>query len=480
MKNNKGFAISGMLYGILILFLVLIFSILSLLSTRKFLVDKLKQEVLEKLHSDDFSNNQKIDISGASVPVLSSGMIPVIYDEEKESWVKASFESEYNQNWYNYGEKKWANVVTVTESSREAYLYADVGEPIMEKDILTYFVWVPRFRYQIFTDIETVEIVDVLNSNEQIISVSFEGKEEPKSFGNHKGEWLTHPAFTFGSTEVDGFWVGKFQSSNVENSSVNDSSKAITIKPNVPSWRGIQVANAFVASQSMTEENNTYGLSSTMDSHMMKNMEWGAVSYLALSIYGQGEEIIRNNNSSTYITGCAASTQNGNSYSGCQNAYDTEIGVLASTTGNIYGIYDMSGSWQYVMAVVSQKDSNFPISGQNINENSGFAGNLSDGTSVEGIAFPEGKYYDLYAYGNTYQELEDYKRGKLGDATLELGNFSKGTSSWYGSTARFVSDTGIWFVRGGKSISPSSIFTFDRYGGGSAENMSFRVVLLEP
>ena len=56
---------------------------------------------------------------------------------------------------------------------------------------------------------------------------------------------------------------------------------------------------------------------------------------------------------------------------------------------------------------------------------------------------------------------------------------SKGKSSWYESTARILSNTGIWLVRGGKAISPSNIFVFDRYNGDSAENISFRVVLLE-
>ena len=477
MKNNKGFAISGMLYGILILFLVLVFSILSLLSTRKFLVDKLKQEVLEKLHSEDFENNQKIDSSGASVPEISNNMIPITYDENEKRWVKASYESEYNQNWYNYSEKKWANAVTVTEASREKYLYAEAGEPIMEADILTYFVWVPRFRYQLFSEVSEIQVKDSLDSNVQIISIAFEGKTDPKSFGTHKDEWLTHPAFTFGDKEVNGFWVGKFAASNLEKVNINDPAKEITIKPNVPSFRGIQIANAFLASQEMTKSNNIYGFSSTMDSHVMKNMEWGAIAYLSSSIYGKEEEI-RNNNSSTYTTGCAASVQNGAEFSGCQNAYDTEIGVLASTTGNIYGIYDMSGFWQYVMGVLAEEEGT-PMSGLTENGNSGFAGKIASGTSVEGIPFPESKYYDLYAYGITFQELEDYKRGKLGDATLELGNFSKGKSSWYESTARILSNTGIWLVRGGKAISPSNIFVFDRYNGDSAENISFRVVLLE-
>ena len=51
MKNNKGFAISGILYGILILFLFLLLLILGNLQSRKVLFDKQKAEVLDKLES---------------------------------------------------------------------------------------------------------------------------------------------------------------------------------------------------------------------------------------------------------------------------------------------------------------------------------------------------------------------------------------------------------------------------------------------
>lgn len=41
--NKKGFAVSGMIYAILVLFLILVFSILSILGSRKLTFDKLKK-----------------------------------------------------------------------------------------------------------------------------------------------------------------------------------------------------------------------------------------------------------------------------------------------------------------------------------------------------------------------------------------------------------------------------------------------------
>lgn len=51
--NNKGFAISGILYSVLLLFLVLILLILNNFQARKVLFDKQKSNVLEKLEERD-------------------------------------------------------------------------------------------------------------------------------------------------------------------------------------------------------------------------------------------------------------------------------------------------------------------------------------------------------------------------------------------------------------------------------------------
>lgn len=49
-KNNKGFAVSGILYAILILFLMLLLMILANFQSRKILFDKQKASVYEKLN----------------------------------------------------------------------------------------------------------------------------------------------------------------------------------------------------------------------------------------------------------------------------------------------------------------------------------------------------------------------------------------------------------------------------------------------
>ena len=86
---------------------------------------------------------------------------------------------------------------------------------------------------------------------------------------------------------------------------------------------------------------------------MMKDSEWGAVVYLAQSSFGRdGLEITKNdyytNNESpfkTIVTGLASSDSSSIGTQSLSNvsAYNTEAGMKGSTTGNITGIYDLSG-----------------------------------------------------------------------------------------------------------------------------------------
>ena len=110
----------------------------------------------------------------------------------------------------------------------------------------------------------------------------------------------------------------------------------------------------------MNDNGNRYGFTSNVDTHMMKNSEWGSVAYLSQSKYGKlgntnfsgtNKEIYQNK-SDQFITGCSyGSPSNTNTDYGCHYTYEKEItGTGASTTGTIYGIYDMSGgAWEYVM-----------------------------------------------------------------------------------------------------------------------------------
>ncbi len=203
------------------------------------------------------------------------------------------------------------------------------------------------------------------------------------------------------------------------------------------------------------------------ESHMMKNTEWGAVAYLSHSQYGVNTEVYINNNS-TYLTGCGGDTADASESSSCLNAYGSKAdGVYnQSTTGNISGIFDMSGgAWEYVM-------------GYNTSLGTGGSSGI---TSLYLDFFTNNewdKYYDKYTSGSAV----DYNNRILGDATGEMGPFymSKNyRSSWYSDLAYFVPPNIPWFNRGG-AYSPAEtagMFSFNRDSGGSGTYVSFRVVL---
>ena len=356
-----------------------------------------------------------IDTSGANSPVLASNMIPVYYDEINNVWKKADVNNkDSSYQWYSYnstGDKKgmWANAVTVKEANRQTYLNANVGTPISMDDITTMWVWIPRFNA-----VTPSNYNGGTKANPGAIDVTFVKQNEPAI-----------DAFTFGDKELSGFWYGKFEISHTtlaSNKTKNNlgctnetcsNANGIIIKPNVNSLRNNNVSNLFFASRSMEQTGNSFGfVNIEVDTHMSKNNEWGAVAYLTQSIYGRCTsnttctEVGINNNTS-YITGIGDKPSSTAS-SVKTNTYNTISEKNASTTGNIYGIYDMSGgAWEYVMGVYSKTISN-----------SGFS------------SLPDNKYYNNYT------------------ATSYTGHAISETKGWYNDQSFSVYfSVSPWFIR---------------------------------
>ena len=124
---------------------------------------------------------------------------------------------------------------------------------------MAYLVWIPRYKYRLF-NVEAAVVA------EQEIEIVFEDRNILKSNGSNNGEWLTHPAFTFGNKEQSGFWVAKFETTG--------SDITPTSKPNVESLRSQNIGTQFATSQKFNNE-ATYGLTNETDAHMMKIMDWG-------------------------------------------------------------------------------------------------------------------------------------------------------------------------------------------------------------
>ena len=379
-------------------------------------------------------------------------------------------------------------------------------EIIPEDAIESYFVWIPKYRYQLWDLGEYDELTEIDESKVHEIPIIFGDYNtsdsvngecttpmESGATGNCEvGDYMTHPAFL--SIPSKGFWVGKFETgyngaTTTEEAEQNivDSNKII-VKPNVYSWRGIQVANAFYTS---------YDYQRNLDSHMMKNTEWGAVAYLQHSAYGS-QTSVRINNNSSYLTGYQANNEPTCGYTGtsencnifcsdgsCNSVYPNSN--LASTTGNITGIFDMSGgAHEYVMSAMMNNEGKL-ISGNNVTYNSGFNGICMDGTSMDvGKEFPNNKYYDVYLYST---KETNYLNRILGDATGELAPFYDNTplgknyfrisSSWYDDIGHTSLSTSSFISRGAAFVDGklAGIFGFFPWPGEVIDNVSFRLVL---
>ena len=254
-------------------------------------------------------------------------------------------------------------------------------------------------------------------------------------------DYYVHPAFTNNvdlggwDSELTGIWVGKYESSRSDAGTTADNpgtSEKIAVVPGVTSWRNTTIGDMYDYAKAY---------STNLNSHMLKNSEWGAVAYLTHSQYGRNGHEVTINNSSNYITGSAGNSVSADADVGTTSDYWSTQGVLASSTGNVYGIYDLSGgAYEYVASYFANGD--FSLAG------SAFTNNISNNLST------------------VYWETT----GKLGDATTE-------TESWNYDASYFIELNGPFSARGGNCSngSDTGVFCFSRNIGNGGNDGSFRL-----
>ena len=261
--------------------------------------------------------------------------------------------------------------------------------------------------------------------------------------------------------------------------------------------------DAYRISKVLTESGNIYGLnSSSTDSHLMKNSEWGAVSYLSQSKYGlDGTNIVinsvylNNTTKSVYaVTGCASSTADASAVSTTIGALNNRTqsgvyvwtqknGTAASSTGTIYGIYDMSGgTWERTAGLVNNGNSNLTTYGSQV------IADLNNGKSTRYITvYPHDSSKDNTSISNTDANLNTanqanyVKNTKIyGDGIRETSTAGTGKSSWYSDYSYFAGLFHPFFTRGGNygDTSGAGLFSFTRGNGASAYATGFRSVLV--
>ncbi len=386
-----------------------------------------------------------IGLDGANSPRLLKGMTPIVWNEDGTIWEETIDinESEY-QNWFDYDRKQWANAQTADGS---------------------YWVWIPRFAYQIESGYQlssggkiNIVFLDGVSDEPSIKDDSIKVEKVPEYDDNNSQiNYVVHPAFNFSNPEDDpnpiaGFWVAKFEPSG----SGND----IKIVPGVKPLVNQNMKSQYDSARAM-ENDSKFGWKYTpIDTHMMKNIEWGAVTYLTNSRFGQDTHVAINS---------------ADSYSDVRTGggeYDAYMeNTDQSTTGTIYGIYDMSGGmWERTMAnlLTCEDDTCERTRVTNIESSSSV-----DGFDQAYLNSIEPKYIDEY---------KQYDETMFGDAVYETSSDSSGSNSWYNEYSSFPhlnvdgSYSGRpWFHRGGRyDDTAAGVFSFGSTAGISGSHRSIR------
>lgn len=151
--------------------------------------------------------------------------------------------------------------------------------------------------------------------------------------------------------------------------------------------------------------------------------------------------------------------------------------MLASTTGNTYGVYDMSGgASEYTMGNIVSPDGTQMMSGYTTINNSGYTGiiyNEGNYTSYIGeYSYPDSKYYDQYSFGTSANQRQ---RSKLGDSIKEINNDNYG---WYNNYNYIALNNYPWFTKGGAyNSSYAGLFFSYNATGNYAYNLSTRLII---
>lgn len=423
---------------------------------------------------------QLADQTDANAPVLDQNMIPVRYDEGQREWVKADIRNLAVDPWYNYEDQMWANAVTVWEENLKTYQNASVGAVIPMEKIRTMWVWIPKYEYL------TTSLASYAGGTASVpgqITLRF---IQGTGTGSGTVGYVMPEAFANRDTVYDGLWVGKFvngiqQAGVEENWNTTEAglnlirNEKLLIKPNIPAWRVINAYRIYAVSRN-TALTPSYGFQSNKSStYGMRNSDWGAVAYLSQSKYGKrgnpmysGENFEVYNNPSLkalagYSSGAPTSQKMTEGYS-----YDDLLdrggglgaaGAGASTTGNIYGVYDMNGMYTLVL-------SNFMNGGTTLNvANSGFA-----------EPYPNMSYFNLYESASTASAC---------NGGICYGHALSETAGWYGDANYIPTAERPWFYRG-YTVSDTNttggdrrtgIFSYSNSTGQGYTNVFYRTVL---
>ena len=414
----------------------------------------------KKLHNDELVSDaveveyEEIEVSGGewngtlNTPMLDNGMIPIKYNGT--NWEVCEVE---DKDWYNYNaqegteakDSKWANIMLSDGIYKSETV--KVGQNVKKEELGSMFVWIPRYAYNITEGYHSsghgkidIKFISTDIKSEGDILIQKENIKISNSYGN--GKWNIPSAFQFAGKELPGFYIAKFEASG--------EAENIKIVPGAKPLDNIDISTFFTQCiQMSSKKDNKYGITEgVISSHMIKNSEWGAVAYLADSKYGRKGEKITINNSSNKTGG--------------NGTYESN--TVQTTTGNITGVYDMSGgSYEYVAAYVNNTSNNIQVNGEEL------------------ISNKNAKYVDVYTVANPETQTGNYDKSKslYADAIYETSSSESNKSAWNAEYSSFPYSDYPFFVRSGgyDNGQVTGLFYFGRYKGIGEGHRSSRPVL---
>ena len=495
---------------------------------------------------------------GVNKPVLTTGMKAIKFtDPTQDSKGEVRESSAEETDWYDYNAKKWANSQTEDGSM---------------------WVWIPRYAYKVNASNQTFDIKFLIGTTDNYYDEN--GQIQTAKRCNSEEElvdttvgYTVHPAFTDETKinyrnggwdkELTGIWVAKFEagyasgnnSAPVKASSVSysqDTSRvravergqsvdgsesarnwldgiygSATTAIKYPTFQGttysmcyINHSDAFSTAKVLNEAGNIYGLTESVNPHLMKNSEWGAVAYLSQSAYGLGTKEVCVNNinlnsggtirtnvvgksgvDSVYaVTGCTTGSTSdgekittidsikktiGNTANNGVYTWDQLNGCKASSSGTIYGIYDLSGgTLERTTAYLANENSNLKTYGTSM---------IFDGSALKVVStkytttYPFDSRTDNTSIGSNDTNLNtasnnNYKKNALiyGDGIRETSTTGIGNTSWYNDYSCYAGLYYPFLLHGGPfwDGSTAGLFYFIRSSGNSSYTAGFRVTLI--
>ena len=385
---------------------------------------------------------------------ISNGTMELVrFDEESQEWVSGvEYSYEKGTGIEDNNQSKWANAKVTIDG------------------VESYFVWIPRYAYRIvyfkdepskneyktgaITEEEAIAQGKLVGYSDSRGIVTADGKRvdsvTSESNTTHtmvsEDYFMTHPAFLDGTDtgfengeweeELEGIWIGKYESARKNATSTNEhgGSPIIKIQPGVVSWKNTTIGSMYTYSLNYSKE---------LKSHMLKNSEWGVVAYLTESTYGRnGTEI---EHSGTMVTG-----------GGAEKAYIENTNQ--SSTGNVYGIYDLrGGGYEYSAA--------YYIDGEDTYLNNG-------------LEFTSTKTSD--AYSTVYDGTITSENYKYGDATYETRGWHSDGFGLHTDTTIFLKLDAPFFIHGSLStVLYEGLFTYRPSAGRKTDSYnSFRIAIV--